>query len=50
MQKKAHQGVLKSILKVSESSTTLAMLVSNAWAVNDFHAQDLNDLANQLGC
>jgi len=31
MQKKAHQGVLKSILKVSASSTTLALLVSNAW-------------------
>jgi long-chain fatty acid transport protein len=34
MHKKTQQGVLKSILKVSASGTTLALLVSNAWAVN----------------
>lgn len=34
MQKKTHQGVLKFILKVSTSGTTLALLASNAWAVN----------------
>lgn len=34
MQKKAQQGVLKSILKISASGTTLALLVNNAWAVN----------------
>jgi long-chain fatty acid transport protein len=34
MQKKMHQDILKTILKVSASSTTLALLVSNAWAVN----------------
>jgi long-chain fatty acid transport protein len=33
MQKKSHQGVLKSILK-SGSVATLALVVSNAWAVN----------------
>ena len=34
MQKKTDQGTLKSILKNSASSTALALLVSNAWAVN----------------
>jgi long-chain fatty acid transport protein len=34
MQKKTDQSTLKSILKTSASSTALALLVSNAWAVN----------------
>jgi len=34
MQKKTNQGTLKFILKTSASSTALALLVSNAWAVN----------------
>jgi len=34
MQKKAQQSGFKSILKISLSGTTFALIVSNAWAVN----------------
>ena len=32
MQKKAHRNDLKSTLKIIASGTSLALLVSNAWA------------------
>ena len=34
MHKNSHRAALQSILKISASSATLALLVSNAWAVN----------------